>query len=560
MEYIIFGAGNNAAKLIERLIANEFKVHCIVDNDEKKWKSQISGFIVKPASQLPVSKRCDYHILISVCDRELYRQITGQLTGMGFIEGTDFSDGLELFGIDEMPWVNVSGYIDLPENLVSVKTFDAASRLIKLKDGRRIFRFVNKKYSAKYSEVYQICANNNLFGRYIVNTEIGIDKWGLPFGLILEHQYIEPVTYCFEWAPEMFGDYVKFMINMVNRFAECGLALCDGHALNATISNGSFIFIDFGALQPGVTSGKVLIEFINTHIIPLILMLKNQIAKAYLYLKNPGIQYTAADIQGYLEDKELSDLRALYELSARVKERGDISCFMSMTLDFINNLNRHKSKTRWAGYQNDEWEWSSDVSKWSVKMHNVVEMIGKVQPRTLIDLAGNMGWYGSCLHEKLQYSIIADYDYSGLDYLWKRIQVQKIPNVVPVYMSICAPALDYYRDDEIGSTAIEPWRKSAVARFKSDLVIALAVVHHLAFAQQLTFSEIVNQIALFSNRYLIVEFVEQSDRYITGFLKAGFEWYTKENFVIELEKRFKIMETRPSTPEETRMLYLCELR
>ena len=62
----------------------------------------------------------------------------------------------------------------------------------------------------------------------------------------------------------MFIEYVSFMINMIKRFAELGLALCDGHTLNATISDGNFIFIDFGAIQPGVTNGNVLMEFLNT--------------------------------------------------------------------------------------------------------------------------------------------------------------------------------------------------------------------------------------------------------------------------------------------------------
>ena len=131
---------------------------------------------------------------------------------------------------------------------------------------------------------------------------------------------------------------------------------------------------------------------------------------------------------------------------------------------------------------------------------------------------------------------------------------------MPIYMSVCVPTLDYYRDDAISGSAVEPWRKSAVDRFRSEVVIALAIVHHLAFAQQLSFAEIIGQFTLFTSRYLIVEFIEQNDQYITNFLKNGFEWYTKENFVRELKKNFKILETRLSTPCETRTIYLCELK
>ena len=57
---------------------------------------------------------------------------------------------------------------------------------------------------------------------------------------------------------------------------------------------------------------------------------------------------------------------------------------------------------------------------------------------------------------------------------------------------------------------------------------------------------------------MIIEFIEQTDQYITDFLKDGFEWYTKENFEQTLKQRFVIIETAVSTPKKTRTLYLCE--
>ena len=301
-------------------------------------------------------------------------------------------------------------------------------------------------------------------------------------------------------------------------------------------------------------------EFLNTHIIPLILIYKNQIAKAYLYLKNPGIEYTITDIQGYLNEDELSTMQMLYRSLIQINSAEDICRFVEMVSEFIGSMNRNKLTTRWEGYQNDEWEWSSDPSKWSLKMRNVSEMIERINPDTIVDLAGNMGWYGTYWHKNLKYALIVDYDYNCIDYLWKKICINKMSNVVPIYMSVCVPTLDYYRDDAISGSAVEPWRKSAVDRFRSEVVIALAIVHHLAFAQQLSFAEIIGQFTLFTSRYLIVEFIEQNDQYITNFLKNGFEWYTKENFVRELKKNFKILETRLSTPCETRTIYLCELK
>ena len=560
MQFIIFGAGENASKLIGSMVKNGYEIKFLVDNDKEKQGKQILGFDVKSPKELINFRKGQEYVLISVLNKLVYEEIAAQMVDLGLKRDGDFSHGKYFFSTDVVQSGKVSGYIDLPEKFSAIKSFDPASHLIKLKKERRIFRLVHSNFAEQYVRVHEICRDNHLYGSYVIETKIVENIWNLSEGLVLEHCFLEPVSYSFEWSPGMFSDYVSFMLSMLKRFAECGLALCDGHTLNATITEGRFIFIDFGALKEGNTSGIVLLEFLNTHIIPLILIYKNQIAKAYLYLKNPGIEYTITDIQGYLNEDELSTMQMLYRSLIQINSAEDICRFVEMVSEFIGSMNRNKLTTRWEGYQNDEWEWSSDPSKWSLKMRNVSEMIERINPDTIVDLAGNMGWYGTYWHKNLKYALIVDYDYNCIDYLWKKICINKMSNVVPIYMSVCVPTLDYYRDDAISGSAVEPWRKSAVDRFRSEVVIALAIVHHLAFAQQLSFAEIIGQFTLFTSRYLIVEFIEQNDQYITNFLKNGFEWYTKENFVRELKKNFKILETRLSTPCETRTIYLCELK
>ena len=103
------------------------------------------------------------------------------------------------------------------------------------------------------------------------------------------------------------------------------------------------------------------------------------------------------------------------------------------------------------------------------KMTHVIAMIDSIKPSTIVDLAGNMGWYGSYMYKNVRHAIIVDSDYKCIDCLWKKIQNMGMDNVIPIYMSLCAPTLDYYRDDAIGKTAIEPWRK------RSDWQISIGI-------------------------------------------------------------------------------------
>ncbi len=555
-KYIMFGAGKNAEELLNKS-KGIFEFSCIIDNDEKKWGQIIDNIKIYSPHYLESMQYSGENIIISVSNKKFTADIFNQLQSMGFIYNENFFFAHELLPMGSAVPGHVSGYVDLPQLANPIKSFDPSSRLIRIENKDFILRCVSDESVDRYKKIYERCRDAKLFDKYIVNTTCSGNTYGLPYNLVLEHDFVTPISYCFEWSPKMFLDYTLFMTDMLYELSKADLGLCDGHALNATVSKGNFIFLDFGALKLGVTNRNTLIEFINTHLIPLVLFSKKEMEKAYLLLKNMGLQFTLADIQGFLSSEEINEIRGLYNQAIRTITQNDISEFIKKIKNCIKHFSSVKKKTRWDGYQNDEWEWSTDQNKWSTKMKNAIAMIEKTQPETITDLAGNMGWYGSYLHEKSKYSVIIDMDYNCVDYLWDKIRNLKIKNVIPITMSLCAPTLDYYRDEMIGETGIIPWREKATSRFKSEMVLAFAVVHHLAFAQQLTFDEIISQILLFTSKYLIIEFVEQTDKYITDFLKTGFEWYTKENFEKALKKDFEIIDIEKSTPEETRTLYLC---
>lgn len=560
MKYILFGAGERAKKIISTLYSTSYKLLFVVDNDLKKQDRRICGFQIKSPQCLRTFDFYDCHIWIAVSDREAYNQIVEQLMEMGFIPHKDFSDGLTFFLLSgtERPG-RVSGYCKVDSLFETTKTFDPSSMLVKIHNENRIFRMV-KKFTEEYKSVYRMCRENNLFGNYIVNTYIVPNKWGLPCDILLEHEFINHISYVFEWSPRMFADYVKFMIRFIRRLAECGLRLLDGHTLNATIYRNEFIYIDFGALGMGTTRRSTLMEFMNTHILPLTLMAAGQFDKAYMYLKNPGLWLDWADVVGYLDEKSRNKLYLIYESLVFTVTNDSILNFTDEIADYIYGLPSVHAQTMWLNYQDDEWDWDENYELWSAKMKNVEMLIQKIKPSTVIDLAANMGWYGTHLYNQVNSVICLDNDYGCIDNLWDRIKNMNITNVLPIYMNICSPTLDYYRDDAIGRSGIKPWRKNAMYRFTSELAIALAIVHHLAFRQQLTFREIIEQFSLFTSRYLLVEFIQQEDIFIKDFKKDGFEWYTEKNFLLELMNNYEILDSYPSTPKKTRTLYLCEKR
>lgn len=553
---ILFGAGRNIERYLEMLLPSHIGVKCIVDNDTAKLGIKVHGIEVHSGEELSYIKSTDDIIMITVHDCKICEQIEKQLKGYGYIHKEDYVYGRDyLYSFSGVRPGSVSGLAVGIGGYNAVKSADSSSRLYISSDKKKVMRYVSRGDESRYADTLRLLKDTDLLSNYVIDSWKSVDN---SKEYAIEHEYIFPVSYCFEWSPEMFNDYVMFMIDFMHKLIVNGLSLTDGHHLNATVYKGRFIFIDFGAISPGDFCLRTFWEFISTHIIPLILMHKGFSDKAYMFLKNPGIMYTVSDIAGYMSDSEFTQLKELYQSILYLKNKDDNITYLSNIKNFILGLKSDVHKGRWMSYQDDEWRWYGDRNLWTEKMESFECFFQKVKPDTVIDLAGNMGYYGAHVHDEVKSSIIVDYDFSCIDDLWQRVRRDGMYNVVPIYMSLCSPTLDYYRDYEIGSTGIVPWRKNAHDRFVADMAIALAIVHHLAFSYQLTFREIIDQISMFTKCWLVIEFIEKEDQYIKDFIKDNFEWYNREAFESELNKTYIIVSKAKSTPQETRTMYLCK--
>lgn len=556
-DIVIFGSGATAKDLLED---KDFAltVKAIVDNDKTKWGKKLSGIEIQ-SPQILNQQADRYYVLIMTVKEVFQRQIENQLKKMGYDYGKNYCFAGSISTTNGVPGL-VSGYVSVPSGYTGIKSFDPASHLVVTSD-KRIFRVVNPDYEEKYRNVLDRCRKANLFGHYLVDTkDVTKEIAGFHGQLVLEHEYIEPITYAYEWSPAMFSDYVNFMIDFQKKLIDADLGLADGHILNCTLYQGHFLFLDYGAISDQVESNDALMNFFNTHVIPMVLIKRGQINKAYMMMRNTGIAFSLTDIFGYLNSDEIDEANQILDHIANTNDKKDAIRILDEIQSYLNNLVGTYGLSAWADYQKDEWDWSASTEKWSAKMRNVITMEKLANPSTVIDIAGNMGWYGAFLHDDFKYSVILDVDSTSIDKLWERINQNMIKNVVPVYMSFCTPTTDYYRDDAIGNTAIMPWRPNAIKRLRAELVLALAIVHHLVFRQQLTFEEIIGQIRLFCEKYLIIEFVDKNDPYLSDFKLDRFDWYTKENFESILKSQFEIIETQPSTPSETRKLYFCKVK
>ena len=101
---------------------------------------------------------------------------------------------------------------------------------------------------------------------------------------------------------------------------------------------------------------------------------------------------------------------------------------------------------------------------------------------------------------------------------------------------------------------------SIYTRAKSQMVMGLAIIHHLHITSQLSFALIAELFAMFSTQYLIVEFIPITDNKVQFLIKdkkINLMDYNEIQFHKALSNWFTIQESI-SLKDTDRSLYLLE--
>ncbi len=453
------------------------------------------------------------------------------------------------------------GYIDLRTDFSLMKPVTDGFLITDAADDA-VYRALTGEKNTYFSDVHERIQGNRKLVDSIVPTAITDHPYLKTISpIIFRHKRIQPISYAVEWPPLMFRDYVLFMIELIAELDKAGLGLGDPSNYNVTFHNGGFLFIDYSAIHRDKTSLLTMRLFIELHINILLMIVKNQ-GKGYMFLRNHGFRANYKDIVGYLDEDEQADFREAISRSLDKAEKGFIVQCCELLKQYVEKFSAGLvAISDWTGYQDRIYQSTANPSAWTAKQRNVIDLIHRAAPRTMLDLGGNMGWYCIAKSRDLDYAITADIDAGISNKAYEIVTMLKASNVIPVWFNLVSPTLPTYRGAHICAGAIHPYRKGAVERFQCDLVLALAIEHHLALSQGLSFKEIMAQLALYAAKHLIIEFVDRDDRHVIPYLRVNddfrTEWYTKKRFEEELASVFKVVATAPS---ETgiRTLYLCE--
>jgi ribosomal protein L11 methylase PrmA len=144
-----------------------------------------------------------------------------------------------------------------------------------------------------------------------------------------------------------------------------------------------------------------------------------------------------------------------------------------------------------------------------------------------------------------------DVDPTAVEQNYRQVKAEKNEKVLPLLLDLTnpSPALGWANRE----------RDSFGKRGPADLVLALALIHHLAISNNVPLPQIADFFAE-TGKWLVIEFVPKSDSQVKKLLASRediFPTYTREGFEAALQNRFKIHEA-VNVNESERVLYLME--
>jgi ribosomal protein L11 methylase PrmA len=216
----------------------------------------------------------------------------------------------------------------------------------------------------------------------------------------------------------------------------------------------------------------------------------------------------------------------------------------------VKGLRWEPSGTEWADYYTDTNYTDAALAE---KERIVGAFLDRVAPRTAWDLGANTGRFSRLASSRGATTLAFDVDPAAVERNYREATRLGEENLLPLVLDLTNPS------PGLGWANRE--RLSLRDRGPADVVLALALVHHLAIGNNVPLPKVAELLAELG-RSLIIEFVPKSDSQVSRLLVVRediFPGYTREGFQAAFAPHFSTEAIEPIAGTE-RTLYLLRRR
>lgn len=385
---------------------------------------------------------------------------------------------------------------------------------------------------------------------------------------VIKPRRVPFISYPYEWSFSQLKDAALLTLRIQDLAAARGMTLKDASAYNVQFLEGRPVFIDTLSFERAA-EGRPWIayrQFCQHFLAPLYLMATTDIRLSQMSrIFIDGIPLDLAD--------RLLPLRARFSpscfmhihLHARYQGRyggqggagkqqkisaNGLRGILDNLASAIRKLQWQPKGTVWANYYS-ETNYSDEGLKHKGEI--VSRFLDRVNPSGVWDIGANNGYFSRIAAGRGIPTVSMDYDPAAVEQNYRLCRNQQERNLLPVIVDLTNPSGDLGWSNEE--------RQSLLARGPVDTAFALALIHHLAIANNIPLDRLAVFFARLCRR-LVIEFVPKEDSQ-TQRLLAGredvFPSYTREGFEAAFAPQFQILESHP-IQNSLRVMYLMERR
>lgn len=388
--------------------------------------------------------------------------------------------------------------------------------------------------------------------------------------LVIRPDVVPFISHPYEWCFSQWKDAALLTLDIQEQALNRGMTLKDASVFNLQFRNGRPVFIDtlsFETLDESAPGWIAYRQFCEHFLAPLSLMaFRDERLGRLLQLHPDGVPLDLAcrllPVRALLNFHRWVHLRVhawgqKRSENASANPRKPVSLRTRLALvdslrSAVRSLKWNVPKTAWSDYYAKSE--SYDAATRQAKESEIAALLQRLKPTTVWDLGSNTGVYSRLPADAGATTVIAaDSDAACVELLYRELSAKGATKILPLCIDLANPS------PAIGWMNRE--RDSLVQRGPADVVLALAVMHHLAIGANVSFelmAKFFNEIA----RSLVIEFVPKDDPMTQRLLasrKDIFADYDAPHFEEAFLRYFELRERRP-LPGSNRLLYWFERR
>ncbi len=388
---------------------------------------------------------------------------------------------------------------------------------------------------------------------------------------VVRPQRLDFVSYPYEWSFSQLRDAALVTLTIQKAAMQHGMSLRDASAYNIQFHRGRPVLIDtlsFEALREG-EPWIAYRQFCQHFLAPLALMSYRSARLgrlSQLHIDGLPLDLTASLLPFrarlrlplllhlFFHAKGQKRLAAGSSADSANRKAFSSRAFHGLIESLESGVARLRPQRRgsqWVDYYQEASHYSQEALEHKKEL--VSELIEEVAPKDVWDLGANVGVFSRIASDRGINTVCFELDAAAVDENYRKVKERRETNVLPLVIDLLNPSPGIGWENQERMTLTE--------RGPASLAMALALVHHLAIANNVPLPRVAKFLSELCG-HLIIEFVPKGDEKVQEMLARRddiFPEYTEEGFERAFEERFEIVR-REGIKGSARALYLMAAR